>query len=237
LISWDALLTTAHAWQLRPSELGAPPVRDRWLRHLSDDERAHYRRLQTDAAGENFLAARMLCRAALSKYTGLDPSEWRFGRSLNGKPTLVEPIRFKSLRFNLTHTNGLVVCIVTRAGEAGVDAEDTSQPVDALLVARHFLEHRTEEELTGLPARERAARMLEQWVLKEAYVKATGRGLVDTPERLTVQRGSDGRPMALGRCQFSVCRPTSTHVAAAAVLARYKAVLISFEWLDGTELF
>lgn len=228
--AWDELLKAAHAWQLCPSELRSPDLRDRWLSRLPADERAHYEQLQTDRMRENYLAARVLCRATLSRYTGANPSAWRFGKGLHDKPTLVEPADFQSLRFNLTHTNGLVIFAVTRAGDVGVDVEDTSQPVDASLLARHFLSPRQQQRLAALAPQERAASFFEQWVLKEAFVKATGKGLAATCERLTVEQRNDGRPVPLEGCEFSLYRPTSKHVAAAAVLLRYPAQSISFEW-------
>jgi phosphopantetheinyl transferase len=206
------------------------------LSRIPAEERAQYDQFRTEATRESYLAARVLCRVTLSKYAGIDPSAWRFGRAVNEKPTLVEPSRFKSLRFNLTHTNDLVICVVTRAGEVGVDAEDTSRPVDALLVARHFLSGRQAARLASLDLRERARRFFEQWVLKEAYVKATGKGLADTPERLTVEQRNDGWPVAMGDCQLSLYRPSSNHVAAAAVLSQHKTGSVAFEWLIATEI-
>jgi hypothetical protein len=67
-------------------------------------------------------------------------------------------------------------------------------------------------------------------VLKEAYVKATGKGLAYTPERLTVEQDDNGEPVAIGRCQFSVHRPGSNHVAAAAVLRERCVAPVSIHW-------
>jgi 4'-phosphopantetheinyl transferase len=229
-LTWDALLTAAHAWQFCPDELRAPAMRDRWLSRLSADESERYEQFRTEKLREGYLAARVLCRATLSRYTGVDPSQWRFGEGLYGKPTLVEPVNFKSLRFNLAHTDDLVICIVTRAGEVGVDVEETSRTVDVSAMTRHFFSRRQQARLASLPSRERAARFFEQWVLKEAYVKATGKGLAYAPERLTIEQGDSGEPVAIGRCQFSVYRPSSNHVAAAAVLRGRCAAPVSIHW-------
>lgn len=224
---WDRLVDSAHAWQLRTDRLRAPGLRDWWLSRLPAVERAQYERFLTDEMRERYLAARVLCRTTLSRYTGIDPSDWRFGENAYGKPVVLEPSEFTSLRFNLTHTSDLVICIVTRAGEVGVDAEDTSQPVDVSLVARHFLSRREEARLASLPARERAERFFEQWVLKEAYVKAIGTGLADADERLTVEQREDGRAVENAGCTFSIYRPSPNRVAAAAVLA---PTSIAVEW-------
>jgi len=230
LPTWDALLTAAHAWQFCPGELRAATVRDRWLSRLSRDERARYRQLPTEKMREGYLAGRVLCRATLSRYTAVDPSRWRFGEDVYGKPTVVAPDDFKSIRFNLTHTGDLTICIVTRAGEVGVDAEETSQTVDVSTVARHFFSRTAQARLARLPSRERAARFFEQWVLKEACVKALGKGLAYAPERLTVEQDDRGEPAANGRFQFSLYRPSSNHVAAAAVLRRHRVAQVSIYW-------
>lgn len=224
---WDRLARRAHAWQLRPDRLRAPGLRDWWLSRLPASERAQYERFLTDEMRERYLAARVLCRTTLSRYADVDPCDWRFGENAHGKPAVLEPREFDSLRFNITHTRDLVICIVTRAGEVGVDAEDTSQQVDASLVARHFLSHREESRLARLPEAERKERFFEQWVLKEAYVKAIGIGLSDEGERLTVEQHEDGRVVAAPGCTFSIYRPSADRVAAAAVLARDS---VAVEW-------
>ena len=200
----DALLSAAHAWQYFTKDLRAPAVRDCWLSRLPADEVAHYDQLQTKRSREGYLAARVLSRAVLSRYTGVDPSHWRFGASLLGKPAVIEPAEFASLRFNLTRTDDLVIFLITRAGEVGVDAEKISRAVDDRLLARHFLSDHEQARLETLPSSERPRRFFEQWVLKEAYVKATGKGLAYSPERLTIEQDQNGQPIAFGNCQFFV---------------------------------
>jgi phosphopantetheinyl transferase len=225
------LHSTAHAWQMHLSDLRAAGVCDRWLSRLPADERARYAQFQTEAARERYLAARVLCRATLSRYTGVDPSQWRFSQGPHGKPTLAHPDVYHSLRFNLSSAGDWVICIVTRAGEVGVDVEDISRPVDASLVARHFLSRRQAARLASLPPRERNQRFFEQWVLKEAYVKATGEGLVATPERFGVAQAEDGSPVPIRGCQFSLHRPDANSVAAGAVLPRRRGNAISIQWI------
>ncbi len=229
-LEWEELATAAHAWQLRTEQLRAPAVRDRWLARLPAEERAQYESFLSDEMREEYLAARVLCRATLSRYTGVDPGTWRFDTSRNGKPVVAAPERFASLQFNLTHTKGLAICVVTRAGMAGVDAEDTSQPVDVALVARHFFSRGERARLAGLPSNVQIDRFFEQWVLKEAFVKATGAGLAHAGERLTVAQRKDGRPISTAGCAFSLHRPSPHQVAAVAVLAQDCKRPLSFQW-------
>ncbi len=229
--AWDALLGAVHAWQLQPSEVRSRASRNTWLSRLSDDERSQYERFETDEMREQYLAGHALCRAMLSRYTGVNPSEWRFRIGAQGKPAVAAPERFASLRFNLTHTDNLVVCAVSRAGEVGVDAEDTSRPIDTALLARHFLTAPEAAFIESLGRPQRAARFFEQWVLKEAFVKALGDGLGNVPERLMVGQRENGRPVGIGNWQFFISRPSACHVAAAAVLRRDSCAPVSIYWI------
>jgi 4'-phosphopantetheinyl transferase len=232
--AWNELRAAAHVWQLCPAQLRASRARERWLSRLAIDERAQYEQFATSKMREKYLAARALCRATLSYYTGVEPSQWRFSIGANGKPIVADPIEFDSLRFNLAHTDDLVVCMVSRAGEVGVDAEKTSSAIDDGIMARHFLSRRQQARLASLPPDQRARRFLEQWVLKEAYVKATGEGLAYAPERLTIEQDENGEPLPVANCQFALWRPTPNHVAAGAVLLRDGAPAISIVWLGPT---
>ena len=80
--------------------------------------------------------------------------------------------------FNLSHTDGLVACAVTRETptSAWTSNVPTASPDSRDIASRYF----SAAELTQLdacPEDQRAARFIELWTLKEAYVKAIGRGL------------------------------------------------------------
>ena len=81
------------------------------------------------------------------------------------------------LQFNLSHTTGLVVCAVGLDGAIGVDVEDlTRRAADPALAVNYF----APEEVAWLEAgsqEQRQVRFLELWTLKEAFIKAKGKGL------------------------------------------------------------
>jgi 4'-phosphopantetheinyl transferase len=232
---WDALVEEAHAWQVCPEELAPRAVRERSLWWLSQDERAKYEQLHDRRLQHAYLTAQVLCRTTLSRYAGVHPSEWTFRTGSHGKPSVGGPGGFESLRFNLTHTDGLAICLVTRAGDVGVDAEETSSKVDWALVARHFFSPAEQSWLANLQMHERYSWAFGQWVLKEAYLKGIGSGL-DTPERVTVERGDDRRPVAIGNWQLSLHDPSPCHVAAAAVHRRRGVSRILMRWLKSENL-
>src|SRR5690606_35000212 len=79
--------------------------------------------------------------------------------------------------FNLSHTRGMAVLAVTRAGEVGVDVESVQRRVELLALSERYFaasEHRRIAQLSGPAQREQFFRV---WTLKEAYLKACGLGL------------------------------------------------------------
>lgn len=177
-----------------------------------------------------------LVPAVLTRYTGVDLAAWRFGRGPHGKPKIMGPARFKSLRYNVSHTRGLVLCAVSLAGDIGVDVENTTRRVDVEQFARHFFSRSEQERLAALPERRRTARFFEQWVLREAYLKGTGKGLAAASERFTVKVDRYNRPRPPGNWHLYLRRPSTNHVAAVAVRLPSSRTSIPIRWLDADKL-
>lgn len=75
--------------------------------------------------------------------------------------------------FNISHTNGLVICAVSELGRVGVDTELVS-PIDHQEFKLQF----HEEEISEIEsANNKTLKFYEIWTRKEAIVKADGRGL------------------------------------------------------------
>ncbi|BBB00139.1 putative phosphopantetheinyl transferase PfaE [Actinacidiphila reveromycinica] len=145
------------------------------LRLLTAEERARHARLPTAGARRRYLGARLLSRHALSADTGLPPERWRFRRGPFGRPE-PEPAA-DGVRFNLSHTDGLIACVVTRDRACGVDVERAPASPEAVgHLARRF-SAAERAELAALEPAPRQARFSELWVLKESYLKALGTGL------------------------------------------------------------
>ena len=85
-------------------------------------------KLQRFVAAEDrrdYAAAHALLRRLLSTIApDTAPAAWRFERTARGKPDLPgTQAGTPPLRFSLSHTRGLVACVVSRSGDVGVDAE------------------------------------------------------------------------------------------------------------------
>jgi len=214
---YESLSTAAHVWHVSPDALPLSDLQRPVLSWMTTEERARHERFRTDQLRHVNLITRWLCRSTLSKYTGVDPKDWTFSANPNGKPAIAGPVGFTDLRFNLTHTKGLVACIVSRAGEVGVDFEEMSRTADFDGITANFFSAAEHATLQSLPAERRAARFFDYWVVKESYLKGRGVGFSEPAEGFTVHWDGNGQPLPLGEWQLSLQRPTSQHVGATAI--------------------
>lgn len=147
----------------------------RWRGMLDTDELVQAERFIFAADREAYTAAHALLRAMLSAASGLPTATWRFAQCLFGKPILVAEGTGKGLRFNLSHTRGLVACAIAY-DEVGVDVEAADRKVDFALADQFFA---PEEAwlVNAAPAAQKGSLFFRLWTLKEAFIKATGEGL------------------------------------------------------------
>ena len=165
----------AHLWWTRPSAFTASSELPRYRALLSDDEREKTDRYRFARDRHACLITRALARVTLSRYCDVAPEQWRFRPGAYGRPELAAPR--SSLRFNLSHTLGLIVCLVSRDREVGVDVENLERERRWLDLAERFFAPREAAALRRVPLAHRPVRFLEYWTLKESYIKARGLGL------------------------------------------------------------
>lgn len=158
---------------------------------LSTDEQTESQRFRRARDQHQFIFARALVRLALSQYVPIPAGDWRFERNHYGKPFVAFPQVWPPLRFSISHTEGLIVCLVTRSGEAAVDAEKIEYNRDLPLVAREVFSPSELIALSGLSGWNWTTRFFDLWTLKEAYSKARGLGLSLTWRDISFELGSD----------------------------------------------
>lgn len=215
--------TDRHLWLLPEHAADAFVARMGGTALLTDGERALCERALAPHGRRRRIAARLLARHALSSRSGHPVTSWRFTATADGRPEVACPAG-SGLRFNLSHTEGLIACVVTDGGRAcGVDAEGSPSGPDAVAhLPRHFAE-REQADLAAVTDDEaRAARIAAYWVLKEAYLKALGTGLrrelssfaFSCPTGPRIRLHDTEHPS--GHWYFDLVRPTPHHVVAVA---------------------
>jgi 4'-phosphopantetheinyl transferase len=157
------------------NELAVSP----WWDVLDADEQAQAARFVFSRDRVTFIAAHVLVRVVLSRMMDTtSPRAWRFVADTHGKPVAWLGDQPAPISFNLSHTAGMVgVAAVGSAGCAlGFDLETLDRMVP-LEIAAHYFCPQELIWLESLPDPARREGFLRLWTLKEAFIKATGKGL------------------------------------------------------------
>jgi 4'-phosphopantetheinyl transferase len=156
-----------HAW-LRVSAERSREL----LAMLSPDELEAADNFTVDSGRHQYVVSRAMLRILLAQYAGAEPQELRFGIEAMGKPILVAPHR--SIRFNLSHSGGLVVYGIARDRSVGVDLEKVRPLPRALALARRYFSDEEALAVESASAESRDRKFLTFWVRRESGAKARG---------------------------------------------------------------
>ena len=151
---------------------------------LAPAEHARAARFGREHLRRRYVVGRASLRWVLGRTLGSSPGEVPIVRGARGRPRLDGDAQ---LDFNISHTEGLALIGVTRAGRIGVDIEREERDVNADGLARKFLTDGERATLAPLDERARRARFLRYWTCKEAMSKATGDGVSAPFRRLEVE--------------------------------------------------
>jgi 4'-phosphopantetheinyl transferase len=116
-----------------------------------------------------------LLRKILGRYLDIPPKELQFTENAHGKPELSGAASL--LRFNLSHSDDLMLLAVTHARAVGVDLELIRENTPVETLADHYFEPEDAWHLRLLPAPERVLKFYELWTSAEARLKADGAGI------------------------------------------------------------
>jgi 4'-phosphopantetheinyl transferase len=147
---------------------------------LSWEERERAARLRRPDDRRRWSTAHVALRHILARYSGVAPHEVSLTTGAAGKPALGAG----SPQFSLSHAGERALLAVARC-EVGVDLE----VVDRHILAESGLPRLMAKvcapqevaRLMALPVEERRMAFLRYWVLKEAFLKGIGAGLMREP--------------------------------------------------------
>jgi 4'-phosphopantetheinyl transferase len=125
-----------------------------------------------------FVVARGILRTLLSSFTGTPAQKLEFEYGTSGKPSLAG----HDIYFNISHSADVGLFAFAPDREVGVDVEN-ERPVRRLLdVAQRFMSEEEVRILAATAAEKRDASFLRSWVIREARLKAEGKGVWSGPE-------------------------------------------------------
>ena len=211
-----------------------------YLACLNESERVRLKSTTVPTFRQQYLMSRVMVRTTLSRYANVPPVDWEFRSNYYGRPFISKPISCRDLEFNLSHTSGLIACIVARGARyIGVDVEDIERTIDPKTLADFAFAPKEIEALKAAVCNKQRALFFSYWTLKEAYIKAKGLGLSipldsfwfdlsQSQPRVNFSAQSGDDP---GRWQFEHRDITERHKIAVAVsMPAAEQVKLAFHW-------
>lgn len=144
---------------------------------LSEAEKKRVFSLKFEKDRASYIAAHSFLRQTLSRYADLTVSQWQFEVNLYGKPFIINP-EYENLYFNLSHSQDLVACAISYEQPVGVDIEYTKPLTDLVSLCRYAFSMQEANDILSIQDEfKQRQRFFCYWTLKEAYIKARGKGL------------------------------------------------------------
>ncbi|CAI9097713.1 OLC1v1034185C1 [Oldenlandia corymbosa var. corymbosa] len=192
-----------HLWYIKPSEVKDESLLNQYKEILSPAEKDKVSQMSSEELRKNALLARALVRTTIARYqinSQVCPKSLNFVTNAHGKPEVdwqyKDILRPAPLHFNMSHTSSLIACAVAVDSPIGLDVEEKNRVLrhNIMSFAKRFF---TKHELQVLSAisdpQVQHQELIKLWTLKEAYVKASGRGFSGAPFRSFTIQIKDGR--------------------------------------------
>lgn len=163
-------------WLCRQPE-GPEPTAPEWLTAY---ERATVDKFRGPRKRE-YLSSRWLIRQALARASGAPVTTCR---PVAGRPNTSETP--PGWYLSLSHSHGLSACAASKTSGLGIDIEPRQRHPQWHKVVRRWF---SPVEQEWLFRRDKVNDFLLAWTLKEAWLKATGRGIANNLQTLEVREG------------------------------------------------
>jgi 4'-phosphopantetheinyl transferase len=153
-----------------PSELAGSSL-------LTEAEKNRYNHFKIDSKREEFLFSRLLLRFLLQKYSTFEPTDVEAVPDQMGRPFWKHSGERIPLYFSLSHTRKMICCALSFDAESGCDVEQVRPRKYERELTRKVFSKEEASFYQRLPDGEKREFFYRSWTLKEAFVKAMGKGL------------------------------------------------------------
>ncbi len=142
---------------------------------LAPQELEQADRFKSDRRRHQYLSSRAMLRALLAEHTGQPAGSFELSAGDRGKPVCVG-----GPAVSISHSGDAVACAVMDAGDIGVDIEFPGRSRDVAGIAERYFSPGE----AGWLATQSPEHFYRLWVLKEAWLKATGAGIAGGLDKL-----------------------------------------------------
>ncbi|MEQ1560083.1 MAG: 4'-phosphopantetheinyl transferase superfamily protein [Methyloglobulus sp.] len=161
-----------HIWQgeVAATETDCP----HYWRILDDSEKAQADSIKNEYLRKHYVEVRAILRILLGHTVHADPHTVRIHKTEHGKPYLVD---YPELAFNLSHTDNRMIVAIAYNCLLGVDIEYLKLRANCAAVVNKCFADEEKAYWQQLPQSQQTQAFYHFWTRKEAFVKATGRGI------------------------------------------------------------
>ncbi len=146
---------------------------------LSHDEQKVVSCFRFSRDQKRFTLCRGILRSLLAGYIGEPPEKIEILYGLWGKPCLPKE---KVLFFNLSHSRDYALYAVTQSYEVGIDLEYRDKAFEVEDMAQNIFSRGELSHWNALNPEEKTKFFFEYWVSKEAFLKASGKGWLESKQ-------------------------------------------------------
>ncbi|MEE3956205.1 4'-phosphopantetheinyl transferase family protein [Peribacillus frigoritolerans] len=200
-----------------------------YINILDSEERQQLNKFKVKKKKIEFLLGRILLKGIIGRLLKIKARDIVFSKGKYGKLYLCDTCEFyQDIFFNLSHSDGMLVCGISRCGELGIDVESTEREFFQIMEV-FFLP--TEIDYVNAQVKnEKNDAFYKIWTRKEAFMKLTGKGFSLSPFEFTV-------PLELGeknntRVEFDSYTPSDRHIMSIAVQKLNKNEKITFVYIN-----
>jgi 4'-phosphopantetheinyl transferase len=165
-------------------------VSDEMLEHLAGTlalvEKKRADAFHFDRDRNRFIVGRGMLRTILGRYLHAQPGVIWFEYGAHGKPLLAGRFARSGLQFNLAHCEDLALLAVARGRVVGIDLERVRAMESAHEMAACFCSPRESAEFQSLSPDQKDEAFFRLWTRKEAWLKASGKGIGQSLEEVEV---------------------------------------------------
>lgn len=191
---------------------------DNYLTVLNGGEKQFVNRCKSEKRKVEFALGRFLLKSALAFHLEVKPAEIEFKKNQFGKLYLSqewENEKNGEIRFNLSHSGGVIVCAFALGCEVGVDVERKERNFSD--IAASFFSPEERGFISSQPVETQNQAACRIWTMKEAHVKAKGVGIVDFFQHFNVIQPESNY-------FYHSFEPTPEYIASAAVEKKHNDV-------------
>lgn len=154
--------------------------------------------------------------------TGTAPEQIQLHRDEHGRPNLVAPADYD---LNWSHSGQLLLMAYGQHVQLGVDIEFLRARAQALTLAQRFFTEEEANALAVLPEDDMQRAFIHLWCIKEAILKAHGRGIAFGLKRLQFSYDANTAAWTFQSCDPALGTPADWHLHTFTPAPHYYAVI------------